>query len=156
MKLTRKPRSAALAALLLTALTVPAASSATAGTPARAPAVPAVRAADIIDPPLPVEAFPGQVREACGIWKELAWPQAQRPKDYPVVNTDLVIRGSNVYGNRSGDLPLEGHYREYDVNPRTPGTHRDAERLVRDPGTRTVWYSGDHYDNFQEISSGCN
>ncbi|MFJ2645293.1 ribonuclease domain-containing protein [Streptomyces sp. NPDC087420] len=152
MNLIRKPRCAAVLALLLTALVVPAASSATAGTPAKAPTV---RAADVINPPLPVEAFPGQVKEACGIWKELAWPQAKRPTDYTVVNTRFVIRGSNVYGNRSGDLPLEGHYREYDVNPRTPGTHRDAERLVRDPDTHTVWYTGDHYDNFQEIASGC-
>ncbi|WP_405796944.1 ribonuclease domain-containing protein [Streptomyces sp. NBC_01506] len=156
MNLIRKPRCAAVAALLLTALAVPAAApTATAGTPAQAPAVAAARAADVIDPPLPVEAFPGQVKDACAIWKELNWPQAKRPTDYPVVNTRLVIRGSNVYGNRSGDLPLEGHYREYDVNPRPPGTYRDAERLVRDTDTHTVWYTGDHYDNFQEISSGC-
>ncbi|MFJ9432536.1 ribonuclease domain-containing protein [Streptomyces sp. NPDC101490] len=147
MTLLRNPRCVAVAALLLTAFAVPAASSAT---PVRASAV---RAADIIDPPLPVEAFPGQVKQACGIWKELGWPQAQSPRDYQVVNTRFVIRGSNVYGNRSGDLPREGHYREYDVNPRTPGTHRDAERLVRDADT--VWYTGDHYNNFQEIASGC-
>ncbi|MEW1696998.1 ribonuclease domain-containing protein [Streptomyces sp. NPDC091278] len=152
MYLIRRPRCAAVVTLLLTALAVPAASSATAGTPARTPAV---RAADVIDPPLPVEMFPGQVKEACGIWKELDWPQAKRPTDYPVVNTRFVIRGSNVYGNRSGDLPPEGHYREYDVNPRTPGTHRDAERLVRDADTHTVWYTGDHYNDFQEITSGC-
>ncbi|RDG36283.1 ribonuclease domain-containing protein [Streptomyces corynorhini] len=151
MTLFRK-RYAAGAALLLAALAVPAASSATAGTPVR---IPALRAADVIDPPLPVEAFPGQVKEACGIWQELDWPAANRPTDYPVVNTRFVIRGSNVYRNRSGDLPVDGGYREYDVNPREPGQHRDAERLVRDPDTRTVWYTGDHYDNFQEIASGC-
>ncbi|MFJ5172694.1 ribonuclease domain-containing protein [Streptomyces griseoviridis] len=158
MNLIRKPRFAAAAALLVTALAVPGASSAVAGTPA-APVTPArvavVPAADVIDPPLPVEMFPGQVKEACGIWKELDWPQANRPTDYPVVNTRLVIRGSNVYGNRSGDLPSDGTYREYDVNPRTPGAHRDAERLVRDPHTHTVWYTGDHYNNFQEIATGC-
>ncbi|MFE4061685.1 ribonuclease domain-containing protein [Streptomyces sp. NPDC059096] len=152
MNLLRKPYWPVAAALLLTALAAPAASSVVAEAPRQAQAV---RAADIIDPPLPVEAFPGQVKEACGIWKELEWPQATRPKDYTVVNTRLVIRGSNVYGNRSGDLPRQGSYREYDVNPRTPGTHRDAERLVRDPDTHTVWYTGDHYDNFQEIASGC-
>ncbi|MFJ1646892.1 ribonuclease domain-containing protein [Streptomyces sp. NPDC088258] len=145
-------RYAAAAAVLMAVLTVPAASSATAGTPVQAPAP---RAADIIDPPLSVEAFPGQVKEACGIWKELDWPAANRPTDYPVANTRFVIRGSNTYRNRSGDLPVDGSYREYDVNPRTPGQHRDAERLVRDPGTHTVWYTGDHYENFQEIASGC-
>ncbi|MFI5621467.1 hypothetical protein [Streptomyces sp. NPDC051567] len=64
MNLIRKPRCAAAVALLLMALAVPAASSATAGTPAQAPTV---RAADLIEPPLPVEAFPRQVKEACGI-----------------------------------------------------------------------------------------
>ncbi|WP_346012501.1 ribonuclease domain-containing protein [Streptomyces sp. SID3343] len=110
---------------------------------------------EILDPPLPVESFPAQVKEACQIWKGLRWPAADRPRDYPVAGTDLVIRGSNVYGNRSGDLPTAGKYREYDVNPRLPGRHRDAERIVRDNGTHTVWYTGDHYANFREISSGC-
>ncbi|MFJ2110357.1 MULTISPECIES: ribonuclease domain-containing protein [unclassified Streptomyces] len=114
-----------------------------------------VRPADVLEPALPVEAFPGQVKEACEVWKELNWPEADRARDYPVANTNLVIRGSNRYGNRSGDLPQAGRYREYDVNPRLPGRHRDAERLVRDPGTRVVWYTDDHYDNFREISSGC-
>ncbi|MYY08603.1 guanine-specific ribonuclease N1 and T1 [Streptomyces sp. SID4919] len=145
-------RHTVVAALLVAALDVPAASSAA---PVQAAAHSSVRPADILDPPLPVEAFPRQVKEACAIWKELEWPQAARGTDYPVVNTRLVIRGSNVYRNRSGDLPLSGSYREYDVNPRPPGQRRDAERVVRDPGTRTVWYTADHYTNFREISSGC-
>ncbi len=33
--------------------------------------------------------------------------------------------------------------------------HRDAERIVRDSGSHTVWYSDDHYDDFREISAGC-
>ncbi|MFJ4966690.1 ribonuclease [Streptomyces sp. ADI96-02] len=155
MTIPRTLRSVAAAALFLAALATPAASSAASTQPTPAFPYASVRPVDIIDPPLPVEEFPGHVEEACAIWKELEWPQATRPTDYPVVNTPLVIRGSNVYRNRSGDLPREGRYREYDVNPRNPGEHRDAERLVRDPGTRTVWYTGDHYDNFQEISSGC-
>ncbi|WP_250304977.1 guanine-specific ribonuclease N1 and T1 [Streptomyces sp. NBC_01267] len=155
MTLIRNRRAAVAAALFVTGLVLPAVSSATAGTPSGAPSSQTLRVVGVIDPPQPVEAFPGQVKKACEIWKEMDWPAAKRPTDYPVVNTPLVIRGSNVYGNRSHDLPMNGHYREYDVNPRTPGTHRDAERLVRDPDTRTVWYTGDHYDNFQEISSGC-
>ncbi|MFJ1958432.1 ribonuclease domain-containing protein [Streptomyces microflavus] len=152
MTTLRNLRHVAAAALFLTVLAAPAASSAT---PAQAPASHlSVRPVDIIEPPLPVAEFPGQVKEACEIWKELTWPQSSRPTDYPVADTRLVIRGSNVYRNRSGDLPLEGHYREYDVNPRNPGQHRDAERVVRDQDTHTVWYT-DHYDNFQEISSGC-
>ncbi|MFD8110296.1 ribonuclease domain-containing protein [Streptomyces microflavus] len=153
MTTLRNLRHVAAAALFLTVFAAPAASSAVPVT-ASVPHV-SVRSVDIIEPPLPVEEFPGQVKEACEIWKELTWPQSSRPTDYPVAETRLVIRGSNVYRNRSGDLPLEGHYREYDVNPRNPGQHRDAERVVRDQNTHTVWYTGDHYDNFQEISSGC-
>ncbi|MEU5288335.1 guanine-specific ribonuclease N1 and T1 [Streptomyces sp. CA-278952] len=152
MTTLRNLRQVAAAALLLTVFAAPAASSAA---PLQAPAHPSMRSADIIEPALPVEEFPGQVQEACGIWKELTWPQSSRPADYPVADTRLVIRGSNVYRNRSGDLPLEGRYREYDVNPRNRGEHRDAERVVRDQDTHTVWYTGDHYDNFQEIASGC-
>ncbi|MCX4681038.1 guanine-specific ribonuclease N1 and T1 [Streptomyces sp. NBC_01433] len=154
MILLRNLRYAAAATVFVAALAAPAVSSASAGTPLNASQHLSVRA-DVIGPPLPVEAFPGQVKEACGIWKELDWPQAARPTDYPVVNTPFVIRGSNQFYNRSQDLPVQGSYREYDVNPRTPGQHRDAERLIRDPGTHTVWYTGDHYTNFREISSGC-
>ncbi|OPC77133.1 guanine-specific ribonuclease N1 and T1 [Embleya scabrispora] len=144
-------RPVAVAALFLTSLLAPTVPSAVAATPAHVSHAPL----SILDPPLPVEAFPGQVKEACAIWRGLHWPTAARPTDYPVPDTALVIRGSNVYGNRSGDLPADGHYREYDVNPRTPGQHRDAERLVRDPATHVVWYTDDHYANFREISSGC-
>ncbi|GGZ63440.1 hypothetical protein GCM10010371_23820 [Streptomyces subrutilus] len=151
MTLLRTARRLAGAALVLTVFAAPAASSAS----AQAAAHPSLRPADVIEPPLPVEEFPGQVREACGIWQGLDWPQAPRPTDYPVADTRLVIRGSNVYGNRSRDLPLDGRYREYDVNPRTPGQYRDAERIVRDPDTRAVWYTDDHYATFREISSGC-
>ncbi|WP_257132683.1 MULTISPECIES: ribonuclease domain-containing protein [unclassified Streptomyces] len=152
MTTLRNLRHVAAAALFLTALAAPAASSATS---LRAPALPSMRSADIIEPALPVEEFPGQVQEACEIWQDLTWPQSSRLTDHPVADTLLVIRGSNVYRNRSGDLPLEGHYREYDVSPRNPGEHRDAERVVRDQKTHTAWYTGDHYNNFQEISSGC-
>ncbi|MFI7288540.1 ribonuclease domain-containing protein [Streptomyces anulatus] len=152
MTTLRNLRHVAAAALFLTVLTAPAASSAA---PLQTPPHLSVRSADVIQPPLPVEEFPGQVQEACEIWKDLTWPQSSRPTDYPVADSLLLIRGSNVYRNRSGDLPLEGHYREYDVNPRNRGEHRDAERVVRDQDTHTVWYTGDHYDNFQEISSGC-
>ncbi|MGW7091669.1 ribonuclease domain-containing protein [Streptomyces sp. NPDC054874] len=152
MTTLRNLRHVAAAALFLTVLAPPAASSAA---PLQTPAHLSVRSADVIEPALPVEEFPGQVQEACEIWKDLAWPQSSRPTDYPVADTLLVIRGSNVYRNRSGDLPLEGRYREYDVNPRNQGEHRDAERVVRDQETHTVWYTGDHYNNFQEISSGC-
>ncbi|MFF2925937.1 ribonuclease domain-containing protein [Streptomyces celluloflavus] len=148
-------RRAAATALLLTALIAQSAPAATAVTSPDLPLHQVRGPADVIDPPLPVEQFPVQIKKACGIWKKLHWPSADRPTDYAVEGTKSVIRGSNVYGNRSGDLPAGGHYREYDVNSRPPGQHRDAERIVRDTGTRTVWYTGDHYNNFRKISSGC-
>ncbi|MEV6976731.1 ribonuclease domain-containing protein [Kitasatospora sp. NPDC093806] len=119
---------------------------------AAAPA-PAVR--EILQPPLPVEALPPQVEQACRIWRDLDWPTNSHPVDFPLPDKEF-IRGSNPYRNRSGDLPSGGAYHEYDVNPRpTPATHRDAERLVRDQATTQVWYTADHYANFREISGGC-
>ncbi|MFD5084633.1 ribonuclease domain-containing protein [Kitasatospora sp. NPDC058201] len=152
MTTLRSLRRLAAATLLLAAVVAPSVSPAAAAPTGSAAHHAVVRA--IVEPPLPVEEFPPQVDEACHIWRGLGWPTADRPRDYPA-GDGLVIRGSNVYGNRSGDLPKDGRYREYDVNPRTLGTHRDAERLVRNPDTRTVWYTDDHYDNFREITSGC-
>ncbi|MFC5668105.1 ribonuclease domain-containing protein [Kitasatospora misakiensis] len=115
----------------------------------------AVTTRAVIQPPLPVEDLPPQVEQACRIWERLEWPTNPRPVDFRIPGPEF-IRGGNPYGNRSGDLPAEGSYREYDVNPRpTPTTHRDAERLVRDPAATRVWYSSDHYNNFREIASGC-
>ncbi|MBT2385663.1 guanine-specific ribonuclease N1 and T1 [Streptomyces sp. ISL-11] len=143
-------RSAAVAALLLAAVALP--STPAAAVP-RAHGV--LRPADVIDPPVSARSLPAQVKNACDIWRGLSWPTADRAEDYAVPDTRFVIRGSNVYVNRNGDLPLEGYYREYDVNPRSPGQRRDAERLVRDTDSHTVWYTNDHYNNFRRIASGC-
>lgn len=53
-----------------------------------------------------------------------------------------------VYGNRSGDLPVqpEGYYHETDVWP-GPGS-RGTERLVVG-GPGEVWYSPGHYGTFR-------
>jgi ribonuclease T1 len=141
--------------LLVAALVLIPPASADAGARSAAVVRHAVRPADLLDPPLAVERFPAQVEAACHLWKALHWPSADRPLDYPVADTGLVLHGSTGYGNRSGDLPATGTYREYDVNPRPPGRPRDAERVVRDNDTHTVWYTGDHYANFREIVSGC-
>lgn len=148
----RDPWRTAAGALILPALGLLASAPPAPVPTALAHAVP--RHADVHDPPWPVERFPPQVKNACGIWKGLAWPQAERPTDYPA-GTGLVIRGSNAYRNLSRALPAAGRYREYDVNPRPAGQHRDAERLVRDTTQHTVWYTGDHYANFRQISAGC-
>ncbi|WP_380279087.1 ribonuclease domain-containing protein [Kitasatospora purpeofusca] len=114
---------------------------------------PATRA--VVQPPLPVRDFPPQVERACHSWLGLGWPVNPRPVDFRLPGPQY-IRGSNPYGNRSGDLPSGGAYHEYDVNPRpTSATHRDAERLVRDGATDRTWYTSDHYANFREISDGC-
>ncbi|MFE7564798.1 ribonuclease domain-containing protein [Kitasatospora sp. NPDC057500] len=120
---------------------------------APAPSSPTARA--VLQPPLPVEDLPPQVERACRIWLGLGWPANLRPVDFRLPGPEF-IRGSNPYGNRSGDLPAGGVYHEYDVNPRpTPTTHRDAERLVRDEAAERTWYTADHYANFREISEGC-
>ncbi|MGK5546118.1 ribonuclease domain-containing protein [Streptomyces sp. URMC 127] len=153
----RDPWRTAAGALLLPALTLlpPAAPWNPAPDPVPAAlARTALPRADVHDPPWPVERFPSRVKNACGIWKGLGWPQAERPADYPA-GAGLVIRGSNVYRNLSRALPVAGHYREYDVNPRPDSSHRDAERLVRDATAHTVWYTGDHYASFRQISAGC-
>ncbi|MGW6915845.1 ribonuclease domain-containing protein [Kitasatospora sp. NPDC054939] len=150
----------AAAALVLAASVVPGpawaspvigtAAGSTAGTTAAAAGGRAV-----LEPSWPVEDFPPQVDRACLIWRELGWPTSRRAVDFRIPGPEF-IRGSNPYGNRSGDLPAGGAYHEYDVNPRpAPTTHRDAERLVRDEATEQVWYTADHYANFREIGSGC-
>ncbi|MFE6749151.1 ribonuclease domain-containing protein [Kitasatospora purpeofusca] len=123
------------------------------------PAAPALAAAPaaraLLQPPYPVEDFPPQVERACRIWEKLGWPTNPRPVDFRIPGPEY-IRGGNPYGNRSGDLPTNGMYREYDVNPRpTPSTHRDAERLVREVRSGLTWFTGDHYADFREISEGC-
>ncbi|MCP2334520.1 Guanyl-specific ribonuclease Sa [Actinoalloteichus cyanogriseus DSM 43889] len=110
--------------------------------------------ADLVGPPLPVDEFPDQVGRACGTWADLSWPVNDQAVDHPA-GGGLVIRGGNQYHNYGEDLPLDGSYREYDVNPRPPGERRDAERLVRDRDTHEVWYTADHYESFRLISGGC-
>ncbi|WP_016701348.1 ribonuclease domain-containing protein [Actinoalloteichus spitiensis] len=139
-----------ITALLLAVLTV--------GAAACAPAAPLVgnthSTADRPGSSLPVDEFPDQVGRACGIWADLSWPVNDQAVDHPA-GGGLVIRGGNQYHNYGEDLPLEGSYREYDVNPRPPGQRRDAERLVRDRDTHEVWYTADHYESFRRISGGC-
>jgi ribonuclease T1 len=55
--------------------------------------------------------------------------------------------GGRVFHNRERRLP-EGHYREYDVNPKLRGRPRDAERIVIEQQTGKAYYSRDHYRSF--------
>lgn len=55
--------------------------------------------------------------------------------------------GGWEFRNRERRLP-QGHYREYDVNPKVRGRPRDAERIVIEYQTGKAFYTGDHYRTF--------
>ena len=55
--------------------------------------------------------------------------------------------GGGTFYNRERHLP-QGHYREYDVNPKRRGRSRDAERIVIEQKTGKAYYTGDHYRTF--------
>jgi ribonuclease T1 len=55
--------------------------------------------------------------------------------------------GGNTFRNRERRLP-QGRYREYDVNRKTPGRSRDAERLVIEQQSGKAYYTDDHYRTF--------
>ncbi len=59
--------------------------------------------------------------------------------------------GGRTFENRERRLP-RGRYREYDVNPRVPGKHRGAERLVIEQRTGKAYYTDDHYRTFVPIN----
>jgi len=60
------------------------------------------------------------------------------------------IVGGTVWHNREKFLP-RGHYREFDVNPKTKGVNRGPERIVIDSDTNKGWYTADHYRTFVPI-----
>ena len=55
--------------------------------------------------------------------------------------------GGREFRNRERRLP-QGHYREYDVNPKVRGRSRDAERIVIEQDTGKAYYTGNHYRTF--------
>ena len=55
--------------------------------------------------------------------------------------------GGREFQNRERRLP-QGHYREYDVNPKVRGRSRDAERIVIEQDTGRAYYTGNHYRTF--------
>ncbi len=50
-----------------------------------------------------------------------------------------------------GDQNIPTSFMEYDVNPKQAGQGRDAERIVVGSDGR-MWYTGDHYKTFEEIT----
>jgi ribonuclease T1 len=59
--------------------------------------------------------------------------------------------GGRIWHNRERNLPLRGHYHEYDVNPKIKGKNRGPERLVVDEASGKAWYTPDHYRTFIPI-----
>ncbi len=55
--------------------------------------------------------------------------------------------GGREFQNRERRLP-RGRYREYDVNPKSRGRPRNAERIVIDQQTQKAYYTPDHYRTF--------
>jgi ribonuclease T1 len=64
--------------------------------------------------------------------------------------------GGRNFQNREGRLDKKDAsgkkiaYQEWDVNPKTRGVNRGAERLITGSDNR-AWYTNDHYKNFQEV-----
>jgi ribonuclease T1 len=64
--------------------------------------------------------------------------------------------GGRNFQNREGRLDKKDasgkkiFYQEWDVNPKTRGINRGAERLITGSDNR-AWYTNDHYKNFQEV-----
>lgn len=59
--------------------------------------------------------------------------------------------GGKLFGNRERRLP-PGRYREYDVNRKTPGRSRDAERIIIEQRSGKAYYTGDHYRTFTPLN----
>jgi ribonuclease T1 len=62
--------------------------------------------------------------------------------------------GGRTFENREHRLPAGGSYQEYDVDPKTRGEDRNAERLIVDADSGKAWYTGDHYRTFIPIDPG--
>lgn len=81
-------------------------------------------------------------------WKSLGYPSTRGWVNWP--NGECNYAGGTYY-NDNGELPSGDSFLEFDVNPRACGAARDAERIVVDKNTGTVWFSPDHYDDFYQL-----
>ena len=59
--------------------------------------------------------------------------------------------GGRSFENREGNLPKDGSYKEYDVDPKPDSGPRNSERLVVDQDSGRAFYTPDHYETFKEI-----
>ncbi|MFM1542457.1 ribonuclease domain-containing protein [Helcococcus ovis] len=63
--------------------------------------------------------------------------------------TDKGVIGGDVFSNREGKLPKKDKYFEADVNYK--GGKRGAARLVFTKDGKVIYYTGDHYKNFEVL-----
>ena len=56
--------------------------------------------------------------------------------------------GGDWFGNYEHKLP-QGSYKECDIGTR--GKPRGVKRLVYKPHGQTIYYTGDHYETFEEV-----
>lgn len=78
--------------------------------------------------------------------KKLGW-DAQKGNLWKV--TDKGVIGGDRFGNKEGNLPSNEKYFEADVNYN--GGHRGAERLIYTTNGKVIYYSNDHYKNFEVL-----
>ncbi len=65
------------------------------------------------------------------------------------------IHGNQLYENKSGDLPGDATYKEYDIATyKGDPAARGSERVVIGDkgGTKTYYYTNDHYKNFSPFT----
>ena len=77
-------------------------------------------------------------KKACAVLAEIERRHGEPPAGYV---------GGRTFQNRERRLP-RGSYREYDVDPKTPGRSRGAERIVIEQRTGKAYYTRDHYETF--------
>ena len=81
-------------------------------------------------------------------WQSMGYPSSRGWYNWP--NGECNYAGGTYY-NDDGQLPSGDSFQEFDVIPRACGAHRDAERIVVDMNTGTVWFSPDHYSDFYQL-----
>ncbi|MGB7067864.1 MAG: ribonuclease domain-containing protein, partial [Pyrinomonadaceae bacterium] len=111
--------------------------TATGGVPCAAAATAVVTAANKLG-------VPQRVRDAL---RRIKQSNGRSPSGY---------KGGRTFQNREGNLPTRDSrgnpvtYKEYDVNPHTPGVNRGGERIMRG-SDGSSYYTNDHYKTFKKI-----
>ncbi len=95
--------------------------------------------------------MPENVQHSYEEYESAGWPNI--PK---LPEQTLGTHASGTWQNRNGDLPRTTSdgtpitYREHDVNNKSPGSTRDAQRFVTG-SDGSVYYTDDHYSTFTKL-----